>query len=76
MIMLIWQGGLFAKLGARQVASSFQMSMVWVYGIVPVGAALMLFVALEHALRALIGIHDPDNGLQSDHTAIGDEIRE
>ncbi|MEZ5823777.1 MAG: TRAP transporter small permease [Geminicoccaceae bacterium] len=75
-LMLIWQGGLFAKLGARQVASSFQLSMVWVYGIVPLGGVLLLFVAIEHALRALVGIGDPDKGLKDTHEGLAEEVRE
>ncbi|MCB1971845.1 MAG: TRAP transporter small permease [Geminicoccaceae bacterium] len=75
-VMLIWQGGLFAKLGARQVASSFQLSMFWVYLAVPLGGFLLLLVSLGHALRALIGIGDPDRGLVESHDSYAEEVRE
>lgn len=74
--VLIWYGFLFAKQGARQVASSFQMSMVWVYAAVPIGALLMLLVSIEQALQALMGIFDPDRGFVEDHESAIDEIRE
>lgn len=74
--VLVWQGFLFAKQGVRQVASSFQMSMVWVYAAVPLGAGLMLLVSLEQALRALNGIFDPLRGYVDDHESAIDEIRE
>ncbi|MCB2055982.1 MAG: TRAP transporter small permease [Geminicoccaceae bacterium] len=73
--VLVWQGALFAAQGARQVASSFGMSMVWVYGVVPAGALLMGLVALEHGLKAAVGIRDPDRGFKEDH-AYAEEIRE
>ena len=74
--VLIWYGLLFAKQGVRQVASSFQMSMVWVYAAVPIGALLMLLVSLEQALQALMGIFDPERGFVEDHASAVDEIRE
>lgn len=75
-IMLVWQGGLFAMLGARQVASSFQLSMAWVYGVVPLGGALLLLVAVEHALKAFLGLFDPEKGLTETHDSFADEVRE
>lgn len=72
-IVLI-KGIQFAQLGARQVASSIQISMVYMYIAVPVGSALTCLVALEHALRAAIGISDPQKGLVL--TPELDEIRE
>ena len=70
--LLFWQGFIFAQSGARQVASSFNLSMVWMYIAVPIGSALTCLVALEHSLKALCGMVDPSQGLTEDHTAIVD----
>lgn len=74
--ILLWKGWAFAELGARQVASSFTLSMVWMYLAVPVGSALTCLVAAEHTLKALCGIADPERGLREDHSAFVDEARE
>lgn len=74
--ILFWKGWAFAELGARQVASSFTLSMVWMYLAVPVGSALTCLVAAEHVLKALCGIADPERGLSEDHSAFVDEARE
>jgi TRAP-type C4-dicarboxylate transport system permease small subunit len=74
--LLLWQGWIFSQSGARQVASSFNLSMLWMYIAIPIGSALTCLVAIEHALKALVGISDPSQGLTEDHTAIVDEIRE
>lgn len=74
--ILLWKGWEFAELGARQVASSFNFSMVWMYVAVPIGSALTCLVAIELALKALCGIADPSQGIDEDMTAIIDEVRE
>ena len=74
--IVFWKGIGFAQLGARQVASSINFSMLYMYVAVPVGAALTCLVAIEHALRSFAGIGDPDNGLHVDDAAFADEIRE
>lgn len=74
--ILFWKGALFAQMGARQVASSFNFSMLWMYVAVPIGSALVCLVAIEHVLRAACGIADPANGLAEDHEAFVDEVRE
>jgi TRAP-type C4-dicarboxylate transport system permease small subunit len=74
--ILFWKGALFAQMGARQVASSFNFSMLWMYVAVPIGSALVCLVAIEHVLRSLCGIADPANGLSEDHEAFVDEVRE
>ena len=74
--ILLWKGWAFAELGARQVASSFTMSMVWMYVAVPIGSALTCLVAVEHVLKSLCGIVDPEQGLSEDHSAFADEVRE
>ncbi|MGB7180566.1 MAG: TRAP transporter small permease [Burkholderiaceae bacterium] len=63
MSIVLWKGLGFAEQGARQVASSFNLSMFWLYISVPVGSALTILVAIEHALRSFIGIFRPDQGL-------------
>jgi TRAP-type C4-dicarboxylate transport system permease small subunit len=63
MSIVFLKGVSFAELGARQVASSFNVSMFYMYVAVPIGSALTFLVALEQALLALSGIADPDKGL-------------
>jgi TRAP-type C4-dicarboxylate transport system permease small subunit len=73
---MLWKGWGFAELGARQVASSFNFSMVWMYVAVPIGSALTCLVAIELCLKALLGIADPANGIDENMAALVDEIRE
>ena len=63
MSIIFIKGMSFAEMGARQVASSFSLSMWYMYIAVPIGAALTILVAIEQALRSLIGIFSPDEGL-------------
>ncbi len=70
MSIVLWKGIGFAELGARQVASTFNLSMFYLYIAVPIGAALTILVALEQALQALTGIFDPDKGLALTHKQI------
>lgn len=74
--ILLWKGWSFAELGARQVASSFNFSMVWMYVAVPIGSALTCLVAIELSLKALLGIADPAQGIDEDMAALVDEVRE
>ena len=55
------------------MASSFNFSMLYMYIAVPIGAGLTLLVAIEHALRSLIGIADPERGLHDDMAALIEE---
>lgn len=70
MIILIWKGSTFTQLGMRQVASSFNLSMFYMYVAVPIGATLTCLVAIEQTLRALVGIFDPARGLHD----VGEEL--
>ena len=63
MAIIVMKGWNFAQVGARQVASSFNISMWYMYIAVPLGASLTFLVALEQALRAFIGIANPEEGL-------------
>lgn len=74
--ILFWEGATFTRMGARQVASSFNFSMAWMYVAVPIGSALTCLVAIEHALRSACGIVEPASGLSEDHSAFVDEVRE
>ena len=74
--ILLWKGWAFAELGARQVASSFNFSMVWMYVAVPIGSALTCLVAIELSLKALLGIADPAEGIDESMAAVVDEVRE
>lgn len=68
--IVLWKGWGFAELGARQVASTFNLSMLYLYIAVPIGAALTISVALEQALQAFAGIFNPDKGLVLTHKQI------
>ena len=74
MAILLWKGIGFAQLGARQVASSFNFSMLYMYVAVPIGAGLTLLVAIEHSLRSLIGISDPERGLHEDVSVLSQNV--
>lgn len=72
--IVLWKGIGFAQLGARQVASSINISMLWMYISVPIGSALTCLVAVEHCLKSLAGIADPAKGLIVDEAHV-EEIR-
>lgn len=72
--IVFWKGIEFTQLGMRQVASSFNFSMFYMYVAVPIGAGLTCLVALEHAMRALIGIGDPKLGLDDRIAVFEEEI--
>ena len=74
--ILLWKGWEFAQLGARQVASSFNVSMLWMYVAVPIGSALTTLVAIELSLKAVLGIVDPTEGIDENLSAAIDEVRE
>jgi len=61
--VVLIKGWSFAEMGARQVASSFNLSMWYMYIAVPLGSALTILVAIEQALRSLMGIANPAAGL-------------
>ena len=63
MSIVFLKGLSFAEMGARQVASSFNLSMWYMYIAVPIGSCLTMLVAFEQALRAMVGMVDPENGL-------------
>ncbi|MEZ5741264.1 MAG: TRAP transporter small permease [Burkholderiaceae bacterium] len=63
MAIVLWKGLGFAAQGARQVASSLNLSMVYLYIAVPIGSALTILVALEQAMQSFVGIFRPDQGL-------------
>lgn len=63
MAIIFLKGMSFAEMGARQVASSFNISMWYMYIAVPIGAALTILVAIEQALLSLVGIFSPKDGL-------------
>jgi len=68
--IVLWKGWGFAEVGARQVASTFNLSMIYLYVAVPIGAALTILVALEQALQALAGVFNPAKGLVLSHKEI------
>ncbi|MEM9441847.1 MAG: TRAP transporter small permease [Pseudomonadota bacterium] len=76
MSIMLWKGWAFAELGARQVASSFNASMLWMYVAVPIGSALTVLVAIELSLKAALGVVDPTQGIDENVSAAIDEVRE
>jgi TRAP-type C4-dicarboxylate transport system permease small subunit len=74
MSIVFWKGVEFSQLGMRQVASSFNLSMLYMYIAVPIGSALTCLVALEHAARALAGIINPELGLDDQIAVFDDEL--
>lgn len=75
MAILFWKGIGFTQLGARQVASSFNFSMLYMYIAVPIGAGLTALVALEQALRSLVGIFDPERGLNDEVPGLAQDLQ-
>ncbi len=68
MSVIFWYGIKFTQLGMRQVASSFNLSMFYMYVAVPLGAGLTCIVAIEHVLRAMRGVIDPKQGIVDNST--------
>ncbi len=68
--IVLWKGWVFTEVGARQIASTFNLSMLYLYIAVPIGAALTILVALEQALQALAGVFDPAKGLVLTHRQV------
>lgn len=55
----IKEGIALTLLAGRQTASSLELSLGWIYMAMPLGAALMFLVAIQHLILALRGILDP-----------------
>ena len=66
MAVIFWHGAKFTEVGMRQVASSFNLSMLYMYIAVPIGAFLTCLVAFEYLLRAVRGVLKPESGLVDD----------
>ncbi len=61
MLVLVWYGWVFAWNGRSQIALTIgDISMLWIFVCMPIGAAIMALVALELALRALLGLPEPE----------------
>jgi TRAP-type C4-dicarboxylate transport system permease small subunit len=57
MVMLAWNGWRFAWNGRTQVALTIgDISMLWIFVCMPIGAAIMALVSLEQLLRVLCGV--------------------
>jgi len=76
MLILLGYGFKMALLGLRQVASSFHLSMVYMYAAVPVGSLIMLSLSVELMLRAALGLVDPERGVRLDQQALVEEVRQ
>lgn len=63
MVMLIYQGCAFAWNARVQNTATTQISMMYVFGAMPVGGVIMSFVSLELFLRSIIGIFKPADGI-------------
>lgn len=63
MMVLIQQGWLFALNARLQETSTTQISMMFVFISMPIGGILVLLVALELLVQALIGVYRPQQGV-------------
>lgn len=63
MVALVHQGWGFAWNARVQHTATTQISMMFVFGAMPVGGVLMFFVSLELFLRSIIGIFKPSDGV-------------
>lgn len=63
MAILIQQGWLFALNARLQETSTTQISMMFVFISMPIGGVLMILVALELFIQAIIGIYRPQHGV-------------
>ena len=60
MVMLAWYGWQFAWNGRSQVALTVgDVSMLWIFVCMPIGAAIMALVALEYLLTVALGHPEP-----------------
>lgn len=53
--VMVWKGYENAAFGARRTSATLGISFYWIYLSIPVGAGLMMFHMLVHALRDLLG---------------------
>jgi TRAP-type transport system small permease protein len=65
----IKEGTALTLLAGRQTASSLELSLGWIYMAMPLGAALMFLVAIQHLVFALRGIIDPSIKDKTDQIA-------
>lgn len=63
MVVLVHQGCAFAWNARVQNTATTQISMMYVFGSMPVGGFIMFFVALELFFQAIIGIFKPSEGI-------------
>ena len=60
LLVVVWGGVLVAggiamyPLARRQVTDSLELSMLWFYGALPIGGALMILFSLPHLRRLLL----------------------
>ncbi len=72
MVVLVHQGWFFALNAKNQETSTTQISMMYVFISMPVGAAFMFLLSLELFVQAIIGIYKPNKGVHNEN----DEIRQ
>ena len=63
MVVLVYQGWGFALNARAQTTSTTQISMIYVFGAMPLGGVVMLLIAVELMLTSLRGIFNPDEGV-------------
>jgi TRAP-type C4-dicarboxylate transport system permease small subunit len=67
MAVLVYQGTTFSWNARVQETSTTQISMLYIFGAMPLGSAIMFLVGLELWLQALAGIWNPQRGLAADN---------
>lgn len=65
MAVLVYQGGQFAWNGRTQITATTSVSMLYVFGAIPVGGTVMFFVALELMLRAAVDALRPATAVEA-----------
>ena len=63
MVVLVHQGWAFAWNARVQNTATTQISMMYVFGAMPIGGMIMIFVSLELFIQAIVGIFKPSNGV-------------
>jgi len=63
MVVLAYQGWAFAWNARVQNTATTQISMMYVFGAMPLGGVIMFFISLEMLLQAVIGIFKPSEGI-------------
>lgn len=73
-VVLVQQGWAFALNARSQITATTQVSMMYVFGSMPLGGVLMGLVSLELLLLSLVGVFRPERGVHLDIHAAEVEV--